>query len=110
MLSVSSSAQPASHVQPQTCTVAVRVEPWYDGDGPCPSEEVYASLVSCSDLGFALGPRINAGGRVGESTLGVRLLTTQDPEEAQAIAASGVRFHSCSAILRLPPSRLRTSA
>lgn len=42
---------------------------------------------TCSDLGFALGPRINAGGRVGESTLGVRLLTTEDPEEANAIAA-----------------------
>ena len=42
---------------------------------------------ACSDLGFALGPRINAGGRVGESTLGVRLLTTQDAEEAQQIAA-----------------------
>lgn len=39
-----------------------------------------------SDLGFALGPRINAGGRIGESTLGVRLLTTNDPEEARAIA------------------------
>ncbi|MDJ0977462.1 MAG: single-stranded-DNA-specific exonuclease RecJ [Erythrobacter sp.] len=39
-----------------------------------------------SDLGFALGPRINAGGRIGESTLGVRLLTTRDPEEARAIA------------------------
>ena len=42
---------------------------------------------ACSDLGFALGPRINAGGRVGESTLGVRLLTTRDPEEAREIAA-----------------------
>lgn len=41
---------------------------------------------TCSDLGFALGPRVNAGGRVGESTLGVRLLTTEDPAEAQAIA------------------------
>ena len=41
----------------------------------------------CSDLGFALGPRINAGGRVGESTLGVRLLTTEDPDEARDIAA-----------------------
>ncbi|UIP05907.1 single-stranded-DNA-specific exonuclease RecJ [Erythrobacter sp. SDW2] len=41
----------------------------------------------CSDLGFALGPRINAGGRVGESTLGVRLLTTEDQGEARAIAA-----------------------
>jgi len=42
---------------------------------------------TCSDLGFALGPRINAGGRVGESTLGVRLLTTEDPDEARIIAA-----------------------
>jgi single-stranded-DNA-specific exonuclease len=38
------------------------------------------------DLGFALGPRINAGGRVGKSDLGVRLLTTADPEEARTIA------------------------
>ena len=42
---------------------------------------------ACSDLGFALGPRINAGGRVGEATLGVRLLTTEDDDEARAIAA-----------------------
>ncbi len=41
---------------------------------------------TCTDLGFALGPRINAGGRVGKSDLGVRLLTTTDPHEAQAIA------------------------
>ena len=40
----------------------------------------------CSDLGFALGPRINAGGRVGKSDLGVRLLTTSDAEEARVIA------------------------
>ncbi|MEA1072781.1 single-stranded-DNA-specific exonuclease RecJ [Sphingomonas sp. LY160] len=39
------------------------------------------------DLGFALGPRINAGGRVGKSDLGVRLLTATDPEEAREIAA-----------------------
>jgi single-stranded-DNA-specific exonuclease len=41
---------------------------------------------TCTDLGFALGPRINAGGRVGRADLGVRLLTTRDPEEARAIA------------------------
>jgi single-stranded-DNA-specific exonuclease len=41
---------------------------------------------TCTDLGFALGPRINAGGRVGKSDLGVRLLTTEDPEEARVIA------------------------
>lgn len=41
----------------------------------------------CSDLGFALGPRINAGGRVGEASLGVRLLTTQNADEAREISA-----------------------
>jgi single-stranded-DNA-specific exonuclease len=42
---------------------------------------------ACHDLGFALGPRINAGGRVGKSDLGVRLLITEDEEEARTIAA-----------------------
>jgi single-stranded-DNA-specific exonuclease len=42
---------------------------------------------TCRDLGFALGPRINAGGRVGKSDLGVRLLTTADAEEAITLAA-----------------------
>ncbi len=38
-------------------------------------------------LGFVLGPRVNAGGRVGESDLGVRLLTTTDEIEARDLAA-----------------------
>jgi single-stranded-DNA-specific exonuclease len=42
---------------------------------------------NCRDLGFALGPRINAGGRVGQADLGVRLLTTDCPEEARTLAA-----------------------
>ncbi|HVM22994.1 MAG TPA: single-stranded-DNA-specific exonuclease RecJ [Sphingomicrobium sp.] len=46
-----------------------------------------AKPPSCRDLGFALGPRINAGGRVGKSDLGVRLLTCTDPEEARRLAA-----------------------
>jgi len=37
--------------------------------------------------GFILGPRINAGGRVGQSDLGVRLLSTSDPVEAHTLAA-----------------------
>jgi len=41
---------------------------------------------TASDLGFALGPRINAAGRIGDSSLGVRLLTTLDPDEAKDIA------------------------
>ena len=37
-------------------------------------------------LGYVLGPRINAGGRVGRADLGARLLSTQDSDEAQEIA------------------------
>ncbi|MGH6980452.1 MAG: single-stranded-DNA-specific exonuclease RecJ, partial [Stellaceae bacterium] len=36
--------------------------------------------------GFVLGPRVNAGGRVGESELGARLLSSDDPVEARALA------------------------
>ncbi|MFA7440485.1 MAG: single-stranded-DNA-specific exonuclease RecJ [Sphingomonadaceae bacterium] len=39
------------------------------------------------DCGFVLGPRINAGGRVGQADLGVRLLTTDDDAEAAELAA-----------------------
>ena len=38
-------------------------------------------------LGFLLGPRINAGGRIGRADLGARLLLENDPSEAGRIAA-----------------------
>lgn len=37
-------------------------------------------------LGFMLGPRINAGGRIGDAALGARLLTIDDLDQARAIA------------------------
>ncbi|MGO8800294.1 MAG: single-stranded-DNA-specific exonuclease RecJ [Roseiarcus sp.] len=37
-------------------------------------------------LGFLLGPRINAGGRIGDAGLGVKLLTTRDAVEARSLA------------------------
>lgn len=37
-------------------------------------------------LGFLVGPRINAGGRIGDAALGAKLLRTSDPAEARAIA------------------------
>ncbi len=40
------------------------------------------------DFGFILGPRINAGGRVGDASLATRLLSTEDPEEARELAAT----------------------
>lgn len=38
-------------------------------------------------LGFLLGPRVNAGGRIGQADLGARLLATADAAEAAALAA-----------------------
>lgn len=38
-------------------------------------------------LGYLVGPRINAGGRIGDAALGARLLTLTDNDEADAIAA-----------------------
>ena len=37
-------------------------------------------------LGFLLGPRVNAGGRIGKADLGARLLATDDPQEARDLA------------------------
>jgi single-stranded-DNA-specific exonuclease len=37
-------------------------------------------------LGFLLGPRVNAGGRIGQADLGARLLATDNPREAEALA------------------------
>lgn len=45
-------------------------------------------------LGFLLGPRINAGGRIGDAALGTRLLLTSDPIEAAAIAAELDRLNT----------------
>ncbi|MEL6210428.1 MAG: DHHA1 domain-containing protein, partial [Pseudomonadota bacterium] len=41
---------------------------------------------SAYHLGYVLGPRINAGGRIGAADLGARLLATADPHEAAALA------------------------
>ena len=47
--------------------------------------KVYEQITSYH-LGYILGPRINAGGRVGKSDLGMRLLSTFDEVEAMMIA------------------------
>ncbi len=42
--------------------------------------------VSTYHLGFVLGPRINAGGRIGDAALGAKLLTETDPDAAREIS------------------------
>lgn len=44
--------------------------------------------ASVYDFGFILGPRINAGGRVGDASLATRLLSTEDEDEAHELAAT----------------------
>ena len=45
-----------------------------------------ATRANTQDFGFALGPRINAAGRLSDMTLGIALLTTDDPNLALALA------------------------
>ncbi|MDP2408769.1 MAG: single-stranded-DNA-specific exonuclease RecJ [Pseudolabrys sp.] len=45
-------------------------------------------------LGFLLGPRINAGGRIGRADLGVQLLLEEDPSEAARIAGELDRLNT----------------
>jgi single-stranded-DNA-specific exonuclease len=42
--------------------------------------------LSASDLGFALGPRLNAAGRLDDMSLGIRCLLSDEPVEAKALA------------------------
>ncbi len=41
---------------------------------------------SAYHLGFVMGPRVNAGGRIGKADLGARLLATRDISEARSLA------------------------
>jgi len=45
-------------------------------------------------LGFVMGPRVNAGGRVGEAAMGTKLLTANDLQEALALAEELDRYNS----------------
>lgn len=66
-------------------------------------------------LGYLLGPRVNAGGRVGQADLGTRLLSTEDPDEAAALALrldeyNGARKEIEAAVLREAIEQVETSA
>ncbi|MGR3485608.1 MAG: single-stranded-DNA-specific exonuclease RecJ [Paracoccaceae bacterium] len=58
-------------------------------------------------LGFLLGPRINAGGRIGRADLGARLLSTRDAHEADALAA---RLETLNTERRETEGRVRREA
>ncbi len=44
------------------------------------------SALTCENVAFGIGPRLNAAGRLGQAQLAVELMTTTDPERAEALA------------------------
>jgi single-stranded-DNA-specific exonuclease len=58
-------------------------------------------------LGYVLGPRINAGGRVGRADLGARLLSTADPHEARSLAD---KLEALNADRRMVESEVQAAA
>ena len=58
-------------------------------------------------LGFLLGPRVNAGGRIGQADLGARLLATEDVHEAAALAE---RLDALNAERRTIEAQVREAA
>jgi single-stranded-DNA-specific exonuclease len=59
------------------------------------------------EAGFILGPRVNAGGRVGEATLGAKLLSTEDPSVAAQLAE---HLHALNAERRAIEARVLAEA
>src|SRR3954471_10275782 len=53
-----------------------------------------AGEVTCGDVGFKLGPRINAAGRLDDASVGVRLLLCEDLREARVLAEQLDRANS----------------
>jgi single-stranded-DNA-specific exonuclease len=62
---------------------------------------------TCHALGFLLGPRVNAGGRIGQADLGARLLATDNEQEAMALAT---RLDQLNTDRRLITERVREEA
>ncbi len=44
------------------------------------------SFLECEDIGFVIGPRLNAAGRLGQADIAIELLTTDSVERADTIA------------------------
>ena len=63
--------------------------------------------IDAYHLGFILGPRVNAGGRIGEADLGARLLSTDDPVAARQWAE---RLHALNAERREIEARVLAQA
>lgn len=73
------------------------------------------SRITAFHLGYLLGPRVNAGGRVGQADIGTRLLSTDDMDEAAALALKLDEFNAArkeieAAVLRDAIEQAETTA
>lgn len=63
--------------------------PYFENEGLaalCELSGIDPSTLSATDIAFTLAPRINAAGRMGNAALALKLLITEDPEEAREAA------------------------
>jgi len=63
--------------------------------------------LSARDLGFSLGPRLNAAGRIDDMTTGIRCLVSDDPAEVRELAG---RLHQLNLDRRDIEDRMRAEA
>lgn len=59
--------------------------------------------ITATHVGFQLAPRLNAAGRTAHADIGVRLLTTDDPAEAEAIVEE---LEGCNRLRRLMEGKI----
>ncbi|MBQ1546742.1 MAG: DHH family phosphoesterase, partial [Clostridia bacterium] len=52
----------------------------------CDAADIKLGLIDAADIGFGIGPRINAAGRLGDATRALRLLITEDEDEAAMLS------------------------
>lgn len=52
----------------------------------CDASDIYLGSVDSTDIGFGIGPRINAAGRLGDAARALRLLITEDENEAELLS------------------------
>jgi single-stranded-DNA-specific exonuclease len=57
--------------------------------------------LNCYHLGFLLGPRVNAGGRVGQADLGARLLSCRNSQEAHHLALELDKYNEERKVLEM---------
>ncbi len=71
----------------------IRKQPRLGVEVLCEFSQTQTRLVASSDIGFRIGPRINAAGRMSDPAIALELLQCEDPERARKLAAELERLN-----------------